>query len=1665
MKSRKPAKASSQTRRADRYRKQLRSSLRSFETLEERRLLTVAPWSNGMYYPPIGASTAFLAPGTSAAQYAAISSQQYGGVSPAHSQLQGEGIQPFINTTEAEPNDVYSQATYVNLGTLDSKSDGVAIVGSLSAPVIPGTPFKADTDYFAFDLRAGDIFDAQVKGLPASIFDLSILDANRQEVIGNDGPTGFLGRSNYPLGSPLDVTASNPNVDLAFVVPTTGRYYARVSDGDSPYTLTLRVRRPELETTPVGTKQKIFLDFDGEILRRDIFETPGTARLSPMSEFLTGWGLTAADESRMIDKIIDVFKSKFFGSSSVWDLGGNGWYSVTGVAGQFDLEILNSRDNPDAFGQPNVSRIIFGGTQAQLNIDTIGIAQSIDVGNFDTEETAVVLLDLIEPLWGIIPRAGNVPLEDVLAAAIGAVGVHEAGHFFGAWHTLNGNASNQIMDTGGNLDGLIGVGTDGIFGTADDRNVQFGTDTYDPFASAIPYGKQNSTAAVAFGLATGTVGGATIKGNVYQDNNLNRLRDAGDLPMASVAIYVDANNNGLLDTNEQRVFSDASGNYQMTVAPGYYVLREYVPAGYKQVVPVGNAHGVGVSAGQTVTGKDFINERANASISGIKWNDLNGNGVRDNGEPAIPGVYIYVDLDGDDRLDIGEPTARTNTDGSFKLNFPGVGVYTVREVAEAGFTQTYPGPAYNNEHTIYLSGDPVVDAPRVSALHFGNRVTVDYGDAPASYGVASSGFLNGLTLGTQWDAEAVSQFSNDALGDDSNGVIDDEDAIDTAGAIPRLRVGSNNPITITATNSTGQPAYLQAWVDFNANGIFDANEQVAVNVPVNGTGTFTAALPLLAGATLGNTFARLRLSTTQNVPATGPSANGEVEDYLVTIVPDQLAVSDTVTVGRNNVLVPIDVLGNDFKALGETLEVINVSQGSRGGLVTFTATGVLYTPPAGYIGQETFTYQMRNAAGETGTATVTVDVKLFFANPLAIDDSFEVPTDAIDFPLNVLANDIEGQNGALSIISVTQPDKGGSLSIATGNKSLRYTPSRTFGGTEFFIYTVSDAAGQTSIAKGTLHTLPGDRANDKLQIRLVATDTAGNPISRIQQNQEFRIDMYVDDLRFNVNADPLDPNNNPSPDLSAGVFAAYTDLLYNLQLVSTVLPTAATPSGFNFAVSFFNNYLNGERGDATIPGIVDELGAFFDGSNMNRPNEVRMASVTFKAKTPGIANFLADPADIVPASNSLLFDTSATAVPIDQIRYLGTSLEIVADGVVFPVAVDDSTGAIPVGVAFPINVLANDLPGSSGPITLKPNGFTAPLHGAVGIVGSQVVYTPNLGYTGSDQFTYTIVDTQGNESIGRVTVKVGTNTAADDIVALPLQVTDLTGAPITQIAVGQQFQLRGYVQDVRTTGTRLGVFAAYQDVIYSAGLASPVASGTNNLGFEVTFGPQYTRVKEGDILTRGVLNEIGAVATSDSDVSYGVDPHLLFIVTLTAQATGVATFVGDPADISPLHDTLTFQPVLPVGYDKVTYGLATITIINGTTTLVGGEFTNNINPLDVNADGYVSPIDALAIINALNTGGARSLLDSLGGEGEAGNRFFIDTNGDNLLTPMDVLNVINFLNANSSGRLSGEGEASSSVGSIAASDAVYSDELFDDGVDELIGQLAPQIEQSWKKKA
>ena len=71
-------------------------------------------------------------------------------------------------------------------------------------------------------------------------------------------------------------------------------------------------------------------------------------------------------------------------------------------------------------------------------------------------------------------------------------------------------------------------------------------------------------------------------------------------------------------------------------------------------------------------------------------------------------------------------------------------------------------------------------------------------------------------------------------------------------------------------------------------------------------------------------------------------------------------------------------------------------------------------------------------------------------------------------------------------------------------------------------------------------------------------------------------------------------------------------------------------------------------------------------------------------------------------------------------------------------------------------------------------------------------------------------------------------------------------------------------------------------------------------------------------------------------------------------------------------------------------------------------------PLDTNNSGAVSPLDALVVINYLNSGANRSIA-----AGSAPTFGYLDTSKDNVISPLDALLVINVLNR----RTNGEGES------------------------------------------
>jgi len=95
-------------------------------------------------------------------------------------------------------------------------------------------------------------------------------------------------------------------------------------------------------------------------------------------------------------------------------------------------------------------------------------------------------------------------------------------------------------------------------------------------------------------------------------------------------------------------------------------------------------------------------------------------------------------------------------------------------------------------------------------------------------------------------------------------------------------------------------------------------------------------------------------------------------------------------------------------------------------------------------------------------------------------------------------------------------------------------------------------------------------------------------------------------------------------------------------------------------------------------------------------------------------------------------------------------------------------------------------------------------------------------------------------------------------------------------------------------------------------------------------------------------------------------------------------------------------------------------------------YQNPVQPLDVNGDGNISPIDALTVINSLNSEGSRSVLvlgDDSGDIADYTNQYqyLYDTNGDFAITPIDVLSVVNHLNGSALGEGEGEGEANVST--------------------------------------
>lgn len=324
-----------------------------------------------------------------------------------------------------------------------------------------------DADYYAVDLRPGDVLGGSIAGKAGNI-----------EVHRVDGAGMVDSRidvsATYPASTPLP---GGGRAAFAYVAEEAGRYAVSTRDGDGGYRMLLEVHRPGSESGRRPVTQTVFLDFDGERLNTGPFGGWGVRRLAPLRSFLDRWGLDDEDLDAVIDQAVRTVKENV--SRDLRERGLND---------AFAIRILDSRHDADVFGAPHVSRVVVGGTIKQSGVPAISVSQSTDPGNYSHEETALVLLDVVSDPDPQAPDSFNAYLNDPAAdrvqfvgTALGTLISHEIGHLLGSRHTEPFDDTPDVMDRGGNPAVLYGVGPDGVGGTADDVDVDFGVDQFDVF--------------------------------------------------------------------------------------------------------------------------------------------------------------------------------------------------------------------------------------------------------------------------------------------------------------------------------------------------------------------------------------------------------------------------------------------------------------------------------------------------------------------------------------------------------------------------------------------------------------------------------------------------------------------------------------------------------------------------------------------------------------------------------------------------------------------------------------------------------------------------------------------------------------------------------------------------------------------------------------------------------------------------------------------------------------------------------------------------------------------------------------------------------------------------------------------------------------------------------
>jgi hypothetical protein len=201
---------------------------------------------------------------------------------------------------------------------------------------------------------------------------------------------------------------------------------------------------------------------------------------------------------------------------------------------------------------------------------------------------------------------------------------------------LDMNDNSIALNYASPLDGNFLVGAnDGAAGIEGDGTAGNGSSYYYTNNPGLNFPVSGSS--VKFGTSQDQLyNTASISGMKFMDADGDGVKDVGENGIGGWTINADG-------PTPVSVTTDLTGYYEMVgLLPGTYTITENDSAGWVQTAPVGGSYTAEVAGSQAKANLNFGNYKLISEIHGAKWNDLNGNGLKENGEPGLENWEIHL---------------------------------------------------------------------------------------------------------------------------------------------------------------------------------------------------------------------------------------------------------------------------------------------------------------------------------------------------------------------------------------------------------------------------------------------------------------------------------------------------------------------------------------------------------------------------------------------------------------------------------------------------------------------------------------------------------------------------------------------------------------------------------------------------------------------------------------------------------------------------------------------------------------------------------------------------------------------------------------------------------------------------------------------------------------